>query len=64
MTMAREAPLNGVKLLTASPFDPVKKPLLLAISEPSAAKVFRVKTLLVAFYTHDGWADKGKKVKR
>ena len=56
MTMAREAPLKGEKLLTASPFGPVKKPLLLAMSEPSAAKVFRVKTDFVAFLTHEGWA--------
>ena len=56
MTTALEAPLNGEKLLTASPFVPMKKPLLLAISEPSAAKVFRVNTDFVAFLTQDGWA--------
>ena len=54
MTMALDAPLKGEKLLTASPFGPVKKPLLLAMSEPSAAKVFNVKTDFVAFLTHEG----------
>jgi hypothetical protein len=48
--------LKGVKLLIASPLVPVKKPLLLAIKEPSAAKVFRVKTDLLAFFTQLGWA--------
>jgi hypothetical protein len=38
--------------------------LLLAINEPSAAKVFRVNTDLLAFFVQLGWADKGKKVKR
>ena len=56
MMMARDAPLKGVKLLTASPLLPVKKPLLLAISEPSAEKVFRVNTDFVAYLTHEGWA--------
>jgi hypothetical protein len=56
MIMAREAPLKGEKLLTASPDGPVKKPLLLAISEPSAEKVLRVNTDFVAFFTHEGWA--------
>ena len=62
MMMARDAPLKGVKLLTASPLLPVKKPLLLAISEPSAEKVFRVNTDFVAFFTHDGWATEAMKV--
>jgi hypothetical protein len=64
MMMALEAPLKGEKLLTASPLEPVKKPLLLAISEPSAAKVFKVNTDLVAFFTQDGWACAGESVKR
>jgi hypothetical protein len=46
--------LNGVKLLTASPFVPVKKPLLLAINCPSAEKVFSVNTDFEAFFTHEG----------
>jgi hypothetical protein len=61
MMTACDAPLKGVKLLTASPLAPVKNPLLLAINEPSAAKVFRVNTDLVAFFTQLGWACKGKK---
>ena len=40
MIMARDAPLNGVKQLTASPLLPTKKPLVLEISVPSAVKVF------------------------
>ena len=59
MITARWAPMNGVKLLTASPLAPMKKPLLLAISEPSAAKVFSVKTDFVAFFTQEGWACAG-----
>ena len=51
---ARTAPLKGVKLLTASPSAPVKKPLLLAMSEPSSAKVFKVNTDFVAFFTQAG----------
>jgi hypothetical protein len=64
MTMALDAPLNGEKLLTASPLLPVKKPLLLAIIEPSGAKVFKVNTDFVAFFTHEGCADRGEMVKR
>ena len=56
MITARAAALKGVKLLMASPLAPVKKPLLLAISEPSAENVFRVKTDLLAFFTQLGWA--------
>jgi hypothetical protein len=56
MITARAAPLKGVKLLMASPLLPVKKPLLLAINEPSAAKVFRVNTDLLAFFAQLGWA--------
>jgi hypothetical protein len=41
----------------ASPLLPVKIPLLLAIREPSAEKVFRVNTDLLAFFTHPGWAN-------
>ena len=61
---ALEAPLNSVKLLTASPLLPMKKPLLLPMSEPSAANVFKVKTDFVAFFTQAGWAHKGVKVRK
>ena len=64
MMTAREAPLKGVKLLMASPSVPVKKPLLLPMSEPSALNVFTVKTDFVAFFTQPGCAIKGEKVKR
>ena len=47
-------PLNGEKELTASPLVPVKKPFVLAMSEPSAENVFNVKTDLEAFFTHPG----------
>jgi hypothetical protein len=54
MMTAFEAPLNGEKELTASPLVPVKKPFVLAMSEPSAENVFNVKTDLEAFFTHPG----------
>ena len=60
---ARAAPLNGVKLLMASPLLPVKKPLLLAINDPSAAKVFSVNTDLLAFFVQLGWAAAGETYK-
>ena len=54
MTTADEAPLNGEKLLTASPCSPVKNPLVLPMSVPSAANVFKVNTDLVAFFVQLG----------
>jgi hypothetical protein len=43
----------------ASPSVPVKKPLLLPMSEPSALKVFTVNTDFVAFFTQPGCACTG-----
>jgi hypothetical protein len=54
--MAREAPLKGLKLLMASPCSPTKKPVLLPVSVPSAAKVFSVNTDFEAFFAHLGCA--------
>ena len=56
MTTAREAPLNGEKLLMASPLSPTKNPLLLPMREPLASNVFKVNTDFVAFLTQPGCA--------
>ena len=65
MTTALLAPLNGAKLLMASPASPTNTPLPLDSNVPWASNVFSVKTDLAAFFTHDcAWVDKGKRVKR
>ena len=64
MTTALDAPLKGEKLLIASPFVPMKNPLVLPIRDPSLENVLTVKTDFDAFFTHDGWAYNGRKEKK
>ena len=56
MMTALDAPLKGLKLLTASPCSPVKKPQELASSVPLSSNVLSVNTDFVAFFTHEGCA--------
>ena len=53
MTTAEEAPLKGVKLLTASPSVAGEEAVAAHSSVPSASNVFRVNTDFVAFFVHD-----------